>query len=72
MTTRSDVGVSATSPIRARVRNLLVRIVDTLFVWHARSSDRRRLLGMDDRILRDIGVTRIAIRQEAMKPFWRS
>jgi uncharacterized protein YjiS (DUF1127 family) len=71
MTTTSGVDVSVTSPVWSRVRKLLAGVVDTLFVWHARSSDRGRLLDMDDRMLRDIGVSRAAVRQEAMKPFWR-
>jgi uncharacterized protein YjiS (DUF1127 family) len=44
----------------------------TLFAWHARSSDRQRLLAIDGHMLRDIGVTKIAVQQEAMKPFWRN
>jgi uncharacterized protein YjiS (DUF1127 family) len=74
MTTTSDVdvSVSAASPAWSRVRKFLAGVVNTLFVWHARSSDRGRLLVMDDRMLRDIGVSRAAVRQEAMKPFWRN
>jgi uncharacterized protein YjiS (DUF1127 family) len=72
MTTTSDVEVSASSPVWSRVRKLLAAVVNALLVWHARSSDRGRLLDMDDRMLRDIGVSRAAVRQEAMKPFWRN
>jgi uncharacterized protein YjiS (DUF1127 family) len=39
------------------------------------SSERRRqrhaLAALDDHLLRDIGLTRSAIRAEASKPFWR-
>ena len=39
------------------------------------SSERRRqrhaLAALDDHLLRDIGLTRSAIRQEVSKPFWR-
>jgi uncharacterized protein YjiS (DUF1127 family) len=72
MTITSRVEVSASSPVWSRVRNVLASVVDTLFVWHARSSDRGRLLDMDDRMLCDIGVSRAAVRQEALKPFWRN
>ena len=72
MTTTSDVGVSAATPVRSRTRKLLAGVIDTLLVWHARSSDRWRLLEMDNRMLRDIGVEKAAVHQEAMRPFWRS
>jgi uncharacterized protein YjiS (DUF1127 family) len=58
--------------VRSRVGKVLAGVIDTPLVWHARSRDRRRLLDMDDRTLRDVGVQRAAVRQEAMKPFWRS
>ena len=39
------------------------------------SSERRRqrhaLAALDDHLLRDIGLTRSAIRMEMSKPFWR-
>jgi uncharacterized protein YjiS (DUF1127 family) len=39
------------------------------------SSERRRqrhaLAALDDHLLRDVGLTRSAIRMEVSKPFWR-
>jgi uncharacterized protein YjiS (DUF1127 family) len=35
-----------------------------------RSKQRRQLLEMDDRQLKDIGITRIEAEQEARKPIW--
>jgi uncharacterized protein YjiS (DUF1127 family) len=39
------------------------------------SSERRRqrhaLAALDDHLLRDIGLTRSAVRMEVSKPFWR-
>ena len=43
-------------------------------LWIARSEQRRalgELAEQDERILRDIGVSREAARGEAAKPFWR-
>ncbi|MGO8920525.1 MAG: DUF1127 domain-containing protein [Stellaceae bacterium] len=39
--------------------------------WHRRARDRRTLLAMSERDLRDIGVTRCDAVREAEKPFWR-
>ena len=39
--------------------------------WHRRSRDRAKLAMLDDRMLRDIGVTRADVMYECDKPFWR-
>jgi uncharacterized protein YjiS (DUF1127 family) len=39
--------------------------------WHRRSRDRAKLAMLDDRMLRDIGVTRADVWRECNKPFWR-
>jgi uncharacterized protein YjiS (DUF1127 family) len=39
--------------------------------WHRRSRDRAQLAMLDDRMLRDIGVTRADVWNECNKPFWR-
>lgn len=38
--------------------------------WLQRGPQRRALAELDDRLLRDIGVTRSQARREAAKPFW--
>lgn len=38
---------------------------------YQRSRQRRRLARLDDRLLRDIGIDRIAAMGEISKPFWR-
>ena len=45
----------------------LARIV----VWSARARERRLLLELDDRSLKDLGLSRADARREAAKPFWR-
>ena len=51
---------------------VLVRAADTLLGWIQRDRDRRALHNLDDRLLRDIGVTRVELEAEAGKPFWRA
>ncbi len=46
-------------------------VVDTLMLWQHRSNERKHLAEMDERMLRDIGMTTAQVRWEAAKPFWR-
>jgi uncharacterized protein YjiS (DUF1127 family) len=39
--------------------------------WIERARQRRALAGLDDQMLRDIGITRVEAAREAKKPFWR-
>lgn len=43
----------------------------TLNMWYDRQRQRRRLAGLDDRLLRDIGIERADALREASKPFWQ-
>lgn len=42
-----------------------------LWSWYLRARQRRELLWLDERLLRDIGITADEARREAAKPFWR-
>ncbi|MGH6902628.1 MAG: DUF1127 domain-containing protein [Geminicoccaceae bacterium] len=44
----------------------------TLRLWQDRVSGRQQLLRLDDRVLRDIGITRLQAEAAASKPFWRA
>lgn len=39
--------------------------------WSERARQRRALGRLDDRLLRDIGLTPEQARSESMRPFWR-
>jgi uncharacterized protein YjiS (DUF1127 family) len=39
--------------------------------WIERTRQRRALAGLDDQMLRDIGITRVEAARECDKPFWR-
>jgi uncharacterized protein YjiS (DUF1127 family) len=43
-----------------------------LALWRARTRERRMLAALDERLLRDIGVTRLDAAYECDKPFWRA
>ncbi len=38
--------------------------------WAARVRVRRQLAQLDERLLRDIGISPIEVRREIIKPFW--
>lgn len=64
------------SPIRIDVRSRrpggLVAFVEAVLAWQDRARQRQLLARMDDRLLRDMGLTRTDIAIEAEKPFWRA
>jgi len=39
--------------------------------WIERTRQRQALAGLEDRMLRDIGITRVEAARECEKPFWR-
>jgi len=49
----------------------VARMIDLIFLWQERSRGRYWLAQLDDRTLRDIGLSRIDALREASKPFWR-
>lgn len=43
-----------------------------LLLWQDRAVERHCLAGLDDRGLKDIGLSRADVAAECRKPFWRS
>jgi uncharacterized protein YjiS (DUF1127 family) len=59
-------------PRRDRVLQKLASVtVARLLRWHELARQRRTLRTLDDRMLKDIGVTRADAEREASRPFWR-
>ena len=56
---------------RRWLKPALSRIAALLHEWLRRRRDRAELASLDERTLRDIGVTRAEICREIDKPFWR-
>jgi len=52
-------------------RRVLAGLWRVLLLWHRRARQRRDLAGLDEHLLRDIGVDRLVAGQEARKRFWR-
>jgi uncharacterized protein YjiS (DUF1127 family) len=50
----------------------LLAAVDVSLMWHRRIADRHALRTMDDRLLKDIGLSQADVEHEAAKPFWRN
>src|SRR5215472_13028620 len=64
------------APVRRRqqrraVRDIAVRILTTWREWRRRAHDRAELVRLDDRMLKDIGLTRSDAEFLSNKPFWR-
>jgi uncharacterized protein YjiS (DUF1127 family) len=52
--------------------SVLTRIVDVVFGWMDRARQRRHLAELDDRLLRDIGISRAEVEVEMSRPVWRA
>jgi uncharacterized protein YjiS (DUF1127 family) len=46
-------------------------VIEVLCKWRRRSRDRAQLAMLDERMLRDIGLSRSDVLAETDKPFWR-
>jgi uncharacterized protein YjiS (DUF1127 family) len=66
---RSDISTEVPRLAAARYGQRL-RLL--LACWLQRCRQRRALARLDDRLLRDIGVTAADAAAEAAKPFWRN
>jgi uncharacterized protein YjiS (DUF1127 family) len=54
------------------LNTMIVSAMDTVLDWQDRARQRHNLLEMDDHLLRDIGLSRADLENEATKPFWRA
>ena len=43
-----------------------------LKLFYQRANQRRQLVEMEDRVLKDIGISRSEALEEARKPFWKT
>jgi uncharacterized protein YjiS (DUF1127 family) len=59
------------SSSRPRVRESLLRALGWLLACEARLAQRRALADLDERLLRDIGLSRLDVVRETGKASWR-
>ncbi|MBP5857678.1 DUF1127 domain-containing protein [Marivibrio halodurans] len=57
-------------PIRV-TKTVLATVWTLLRLWQERVEMRHHVRTLDDRLLKDIGVTRADVDSEIAKPFWR-
>ena len=75
MLTNSKGGLKASTrslPSLPSPAGVLARLVGTVVAWEHRARERRTLAEMPDRLLKDLGISRVDARRESEKPFWRS
>lgn len=58
------------SDVRGHAAPRRTGLAGRILGWIETARERDRLLELDDRTLRDIGLTREAAAEEAMRPFW--
>jgi uncharacterized protein YjiS (DUF1127 family) len=64
--------VTAKLAIADRARHAAAMLAEALSEWRERSRQRHTLGRLDDRLLRDMGLTRADVDQEVSKPFWQA
>ncbi len=70
--TGAQNGTAFGALLQGNIAGFATRVLDTLFAWQRRWTDRAALQSLDDRMLRDIGLSRAEVEFESSKPFWRS
>ena len=57
-------------PLASTLRSAGVWLTLALLRWQELAQQRRRLLSLDDRMLKDIGLTRAEAMREGTRPLW--
>lgn len=69
----SVLGFQAPSDVSSSepATGLIARAKLVIAMWRARAKERSQLVGLDERMLRDIGLTKAELWKETNKVFWR-
>lgn len=68
--TRNTTSINVIGNLRYYIGLWSTRFVENVVLWQRRHQERRFLMTLDERTLKDIGLTRADIDAEASKPFW--
>ncbi len=58
--------------LRGQVMAPMARGIEILLMWQRRANERHAMLHLDDKVLRDLGLSRSEVIRESRKPFWRT
>ena len=70
MATSTNIVAPAFSGVSRQIRDAASHALRVAGLWYRRHRDRRLLTLMDERQLKDIGLTRDMMMRESMKRFW--
>ena len=68
----STIGHGKFRPGRWGLVSMAEVLLATLLLWHDRATQRRALAELDDRLLKDLGLSRVDVTRETSKPFWQA
>ena len=68
---RAEGSAAQNRPLLTVLKRLPGIVLGTLLTWQERYDQRHKLMALDDRLLKDIGITRAQAREEYEKPVWR-
>jgi uncharacterized protein YjiS (DUF1127 family) len=71
LTSKCSLAGAAAPRRERRAGPIATLLLDLLSSWLRRARERRALQGLDDGMLKDIGLTRADIEFEVHKRFWR-
>jgi uncharacterized protein YjiS (DUF1127 family) len=67
----STISRNVSLPELSRPRGWLWALIIGLLKMEDRARQRRALARLDDRLLRDVGLSRADVEREYSRPFWR-
>ena len=71
MSTLAAAGLYVNRDRAAATKDKPLSFMDKLAIYYRRVKQRQELLALDERMLRDIGISRVDAIKEASKPFWK-
>lgn len=67
----NNATASMSTVTKRRPRISLAKLLKLIKLWRARSSQRKVLASLNERMLKDIGYPSDEVQKEVSKPFWK-